>query len=176
MMAGKISSTWKAVKFILIVRSSFDRVICFSRFLKYYFVRRRTSVFPFLFSRGSFFLLIITKRDQGLIIARSFWRHLENKSPRTKVPRCFVSIIKNGKSNTIPRAGFCGSRLPGNHTQYTEIYHETETKPGDGSCLLDPGEWSKGTGRPGEARQNQEIPDITGRVGRYENNIFYLKG
>ena len=93
MMAGKISSTWKAVKFILIVRSSFDRVICFSRFLKYYFVRKRTSVFPFLFSRGSFFLLIITKRNQGLIIVRSFWRHLENRSPRTKEVNKYPDVL-----------------------------------------------------------------------------------
>ena len=48
---------------------------------------------------------------------------------------CLYNKKRQIKYNTSRR--FCGACLPWNRTQYKEICHESETKPGDGLYVND---------------------------------------
>ena len=93
--------------------------------------------------RGSFFLLIITRRNLCLIIVHFFdvilKVNLRAQKRKTSSPIIYLHRKKRQIGyNTAYR--FCEALLPRNYTQYKEICHESETKLGDGLNVLEPRE------------------------------------
>ena len=134
------------MKFILIIRNSFDSIFFFPRFLKYYFVLKRISIFVLIQQKVSYFFsssLEKTKTSSSCALFGVILKVNLRTKEVNKYPDVLSSSYLHHKKQKIgynTACRFCGDRLSQNHKQYREICHESETKPGDGLYVLEPGE------------------------------------